>query len=225
MATISMLEARFKIKYQDLLKEKLKKKADNFKLSVRHVLKCSYYNQGCDGGYSYLVSKFFKEFELYPEQCFSDDSNCKQKECSDPEFKNLKFTVDDYYYVGGSYGATNEFNLMKELYENGPIVVSMEPNYLFMSYNKGVFDYEEAKTWKMLNSDKPQWQKVDHSVVLVGWKEEMYNGKMMKFWILQNSWGAGWGEKGYMRFKRGEDLMGIESIGETAIPNLTVLNK
>lgn len=30
-------------------------------LSVQHSVDCSYYNQGCDGGYSFLVGKFAHE--------------------------------------------------------------------------------------------------------------------------------------------------------------------
>jgi hypothetical protein len=34
------------------------------RLSVQHILSCSVYNQGCDGGYSYLSLKFGNEVEL-----------------------------------------------------------------------------------------------------------------------------------------------------------------
>lgn len=55
-----MLEARARIH----LKEN-----NDFKLSLKHVLECSVTNQGCDGGYSYLVSKFANEIELIPKSC------------------------------------------------------------------------------------------------------------------------------------------------------------
>jgi cathepsin C len=34
--------------------------------------------------------------------------------------------------VGGAYGKTNEFLMMEEIYNNGPIVVSFEPDFEFM---------------------------------------------------------------------------------------------
>ena len=213
-----MLEARFKIKYGDRLKTHYSDLND-FKISVPHVLKCSVYNQGCDGGYSYLVSKFFNQFEIHHEKCFNQKLNSCHQECRDENLRNLKLSVNEFYYVGGAYGKTNEQNLMEDLYKNGPIVVSFEPDYSFMVYSSGVYDFNKD-TWMNKNLSKPEWQKVDHSVLLVGWGVENVNGKEIKYWLLQNSWGKSWGENGYVRFRRGIDLLGIESIGEAAIPNL-----
>lgn len=57
-STMRMLEARLKIKY-----------SHDAKLSVQHPLDCTIYNQGCDGGYPFLVMKFSSEYELIPEMC------------------------------------------------------------------------------------------------------------------------------------------------------------
>ncbi|XP_046356373.2 procathepsin L-like [Haliotis rufescens] len=48
---------------------------------------------------------------------------------------------------------------------------------------------------------------VDHGVQVVGYGEE--GGQ--EFWICKNSWGASWGEDGYIRIKKGSDTCGIES--------------
>jgi len=58
ISTLRMAESRLKLFYNHIVE-----------LSVQHVLDCSYYNQGCDGGYAFLVMKFANEFELIPESC------------------------------------------------------------------------------------------------------------------------------------------------------------
>ena len=61
--------------------------------------------------------------------------------------------------------------------------------------------------------------KVDHSVLLYGWGEI----EGVKFWLIQNSWGDFWGEEGRFRIIRGENSLGIESLGEGAVPRIIKL--
>lgn len=124
---------------------------------------------------------------------------------------NLIIQVKEYYYVGGYYGATSEEKIYQELRENGPFVVSISPNYLFSSYESGIFDAHET-TWKQLNLKKPEWERVDHSMVLVGVGIE----NDIEYWIVQNSWGADWGDKGFIKIRKGKNLMNVESLGQSA---------
>ena len=101
-------------------------------LSVENVLECNQYGQGCQGGYGYLVGKYLQDFGAHKvrngyrglgESWTSRDTDRKSsfKKC-------LKGAADvraeDYYYVGGYYGASNWKNMMKEIHENGPGTVS-----------------------------------------------------------------------------------------------------
>ncbi|XP_071093510.1 cathepsin K-like [Haliotis cracherodii] len=49
--------------------------------------------------------------------------------------------------------------------------------------------------------------KVNHAMQVVGYGEE--DGQ--EFWICKNTWGPTWGDKGYVRMKKGADTCGIES--------------
>ncbi|KAL4493462.1 hypothetical protein ABPG72_007470 [Tetrahymena utriculariae] len=201
IATTSMLSSRLWIKY-----------GDNTKLSPQHSLACNYYNQGCDGGYGFLVSKFYSEFEAVPESCHPYEARDGQCNHCNVESLNAVFTVTDYEYIGGSYGKSTERLMMEEIHKNGPIVVSFEPKMDFMYYNKGIYHSVDANQWIQNNEENPVWQKVDHSVLCYGWGEDE-NGK---YWLLQNSWGEEWGESGNFRMRRGTDESNIESMGERA---------
>jgi cathepsin C len=107
--------------------------------------------------------------------------------------------------------------MMKELYENGPFVVSFEPDYNFMFYQSGVFhSVENIPGVDIPLFKKPEWEKVDHSVLLVGWGEDPVTGE--KYWLVQNTWGPDWGENGFFRIRRGTDESAIESICEAGTP-------
>jgi cathepsin C len=144
-------------------------------------------------------------------ECF-DENTCSNKCVAEKSRKSkLKFKIDDYYYVGNYYGYTTEDAIYEELLKYGPMVISLAPNYFFGSYRSGIFDADEI-TWKQLNMQQPEWQKVDHSVVLVGYGIE--NG--IEYWLVQNSWGKNWGENGFMRLVKGKNLINIESLAESA---------
>ena len=61
-----------------------------------------------------------------------------------------------------------------------------------------------------------------HCVVCYGWGYDHDSGK--KYWLIRNSWGERWGEKGHMRIERGLDILGVESSPEYAIPYVIDLN-
>lgn len=71
--------------------------------------------------------------------------------------------------------------MMKELKANGPIVASFEPGYDFMFYSNGVYHSPDENSWVFEHETKPEWEKVDHSVLLYGWGE---TAEGEKYWNL-----------------------------------------
>lgn len=104
--------------------------------------------------------------------------------------------------------------MMKEIMQNGPIVVSFEPKYDFMYYKSGIYHSLDASEWIQKGERQPAWEKVDHSVLCVGWGED--NGE--HYWLLQNTWGDDWGLNGFFKMRRGTDESSIESMGEAYTP-------
>jgi len=100
--------------------------------------------------------------------------------------------------------------MMLELYKYGPMVISFEPTDDFMFYAGGVFSQPSVGVSAPLH--EAEWQQVDHAVLLVGWGEELGQ----KYWLVQNSWGADWGEGGFFRIARDINDSGVESIAVAA---------
>lgn len=52
---------------------------------------------------------------------------------------------------------------MDEVYRNGPITVSFEPDEAFNVYSYGIYEEADFSNWYTKNEKRPEWLKVDHS--------------------------------------------------------------
>lgn len=194
ISTVHMLSARHRIANKNI---------SQAPFSVLFPLYCSEYNQGCDGGYGFLQSKWSEDVGLVPEHCapFSEANGaCDGLGLQKCNMGNTRFRAANHRYVGGFYGASEEKSIRMELVTGGPVVMSFEPKEDFMYYKNGVYRSGPDKIHQ-------EWEQVDHAVLLIGYGEEE-----QAYWTLQNSWGSDWGEDGYFRMARGIDESGCESI-------------
>uniref|UniRef100_A0A1A8PW44 Dipeptidyl peptidase 1 n=1 Tax=Nothobranchius rachovii TaxID=451742 RepID=A0A1A8PW44_9TELE len=197
-ATMGMLEARVRI---------LTNNTDAPVLSPQQVVSCSEYSQGCDGGFPYLIGKFTQDFGIVEESCFPYIA--KDSPCGVPQNCGRTYAAE-YGYVGGFYGGCSETAMMLELVQNGPMAVALEVYPDFMHYAGGIYHHTGFRD--PLNP----FELTNHAVLLVGYGRCPKTGE--KYWIVKNSWGAGWGEDGYFRILRGSDECAIESIAVAAKP-------
>lgn len=61
-------------------------------------------------------------------------------------------------------------------------------------------------------------KRLDHGVLLVGYGSAGYAPIRMQekpYWIIKNSWGENWGEKGYYKICRGRNICGVDSMVST----------
>lgn len=75
--------------------------------------------------------------------------------------------------------------LLRALAERGPVAVSVGADSWF-NYHSGIFNG--------CGRDSV----IDHAVTAIGYGQEAGT----KYWVIQNSWGAGWGEAGKIRLER-----------------------
>ena len=75
----------------------------------------------------------------------------------------------------------------------GPIAASVQATTLFQNYTNGVF-FEFASNYAAPTSN--------HAIMIVGWDDTK------QAWLMKNSWGADWGEDGFMWIKYNSNNIG-----------------
>jgi cathepsin C len=172
-------------------------------LSPQDVVDCSPYAYGCYGGWIYPEGRYAEEFGFIEEACSSynaeESPRCtRDKNC-------IKYYATNYQYVGGYFGASNEYVLMNTILNNGPVVVGYAIYHDFIYYRSGIY-YHSG----------PDWLLGYHAVSIVGWGKDDRSGT--KYWIVKNSWGSNWGEEGFFRIIRGSNDCDIEGEAFEAFP-------
>ena len=92
--------------------------------------------------------------------------------------------------VQGTISALRTPDGLKQALINGPASISLHADFgPFLQYSGGIFDYPNCPT------------NVDHAVHAVGWGTDtnQTTGATKDYFIVRNSWGTKWGEKGYIR--------------------------
>lgn len=152
-------------------------------LSEQQLLNCVSDRVCAHGGDISQALDYVKSKGICSESKYSwtgKDSSCKASSYS-------KVT-----YVSGKTHLTSEDQLMSYI-GKGPISISVGTNDAFHHYSGGVFDHSSGCATR------------GHDVTLVGYGESSGT----KYWKVKNSWGTSWGEKGYIRMKRGVKMCGI----------------
>ena len=100
--------------------------------------------------------------------------------------------------------------MMLALIKDGPIAVGFEVYQDFYAYKGGVYEHTS-----IVDRFNPL-QLTNHAVLVVGYGVDGETG--LKYWVVENSWGEDWGEKGFFRIRRGTDECAIESMAVEAFP-------
>jgi len=144
---------------------------------------------GCDGGlqpnaYHYVIATGGIDTESSYQYEGYDDT-CRFSAASvGAKFSNWTMISQD------------EDQMAAYLVANGPIAIAADAEE-WQFYFGGVFYI-------------PCGTELDHGILIVGYGTETdIFDQTMPFWIIKNSWGADWGESGYIRVERGAGLCGL----------------
>lgn len=139
--------------------------------------------------YGILKKEDYRQFNRNTYKCKISDRELEHKN----HIKDIGYRELD--------GRTNEE--LKEMLLRQPISIGMKTTGTLNSYNSGIM------TEDFLRCSDPH-QEVNHGVLLVGYGsvgdstnlngvEHIRSGHCKNYWIIRNSWGGNWGEKGMMR--------------------------
>ncbi|KAI5004692.1 hypothetical protein ZWY2020_031935 [Hordeum vulgare] len=151
-------------------------------LSEQQLVDCDYFNNGCNGG---RASRAFQWIQQNGGITATSSYGYKGAtgRCRTNRKPAAKIT-------GSQRVESNSEVSLRNAVANRPIAVSIASNSShFHHYKRGIFNGPCSTT------------KLTHAVTVVGYGRQAQNGG--KYWIVKNSWGPAWGEKGYMLVKRG----------------------
>jgi C1A family cysteine protease len=163
--------------------------------SEQQLVDCDKVDEGCNGG---LMENAFQYLQQNGGIELSKDYPYKARD-GQCRFDKSKSALQ---VKGFHFGSQDEEEIKQMLFSTGPLSVALNADTL-QFYNNGIIDIDARRC----DPDA-----IDHAVTLVGYGTE----KGKDFWIVRNSWGSNWGEKGYFRIARGKGTCGINTHVVTA---------
>jgi cathepsin L len=158
-------------------------------LSEQQLIDCSTAqgNQGCNGGlmdqaFQYVISAGGITSESQYPYTATGPNTCQT---------NVTTVATISSFVDVTAGSETALLAAANI---GPVSVAIEADQqCFQFYSGGIL------------SDPSCGMQLDHGVLVVGYGTDAGTD----FWIVKNSWGASWGESGYVRLIRGKNECGI----------------
>lgn len=147
---------------------------------------------GCDGATEPLAFAEVKKNGIPFEKQYPLTSDKGEPFWGDTCNKELigsnRVFIDDWVVLPEN----DHYALMNALFLKGPVSVSVAASSWF-AYESGVFDG--------CNDDQGEPDFVsNHAVLAMGYGKDRESG--YSYWLLKNTWGEDWGEKGFIRLKR-----------------------
>ena len=145
-------------------------------LSEQEVLDCSGRTNSCSGGWYYEALQHIKNRNHLAS---ANDYRYQTRKYS-CRYKSYRNSLP--FRITGVYKARNDADMASRL-NSGPLGVAMDfRNINIRGYWNGVWSNTNCRQWP------------NHAITLTGYASS--------YWEIRNSWGSGWGNRGYLKITR-----------------------
>eukprot|EP00050_Salpingoeca_kvevrii_P000371 m.146951 g.146951 ORF g.146951 m.146951 type:complete len:377 (+) comp10097_c0_seq6:239-1369(+) len=172
-------------------------------LSVQQILSCDHTSGGCNGGQISAALRYVHDISeaksgLLPER--ADPYRCGNGCATQPTCPPLQQT--SVASINSTCSCLNlrsqEEEIRAVLATVGPVGVNVDSRS-WMTYLGGIIRNHCCSDPMCAN----------HAVSIVGYGIDETITPAVKYWIVRNSWGSDWGEAGYIRLMRDENVCGV----------------
>ncbi|CAN2391690.1 Belongs to the peptidase C1 family [Pristimantis euphronides] len=154
-------------------------------LSEQQLVDCDHVDQACCGGLPINALMYVTQHGVMKAEDYEYEQ--KQKECGFNEDKAIQLNLTKYYIL------PDEDSIVSSVALEGPVTVGFGVDQDFMLYRNGIFDGDCAEN-------------ANHAIIAIGYgTDKNEDGEEQPYWIIKNSWGETWGEKGFAKVLRNVD--------------------
>jgi len=164
-------------------------------LSEEDLVQCDHNgDNGCNGGLMDNAFEWIEKNGIAAEQDYPYTSGTGTTgTCQTAKSAKPVVTISSFRDV-----PTKDEDALKSAVAQGPVSIAIEADKsAFQLYKSGVLDSSSCG------------ERLDHGVLVVGYGTDSDSSK--DYWKVKNSWGATWGEEGFVRLVRGKNMCGVAS--------------
>lgn len=154
--------------------------------SPEELVECDKGEFACQGGYINKANQFLVSHGIVTDSCSPYVSGAgSAPSCSSTCHDGTPKTYTKGKAVQSASGKTSVQNLIAA---SGPVETGFTVYSDFFAYKAGIYHHVTGG------------QEGGHAVKIIGWG----NQSGTDYWVVANSWGTGWGEKGFFNIKMGD---------------------
>ncbi|KAF0709540.1 Aste57867_5882 [Aphanomyces stellatus] len=174
---------------------------ERLSLSEQQVVSCDAFNFGCDGGSPTAAVDFL---QTVGRVCTARSFPYTSGATGATGACNVTCTKTPLSIGGSVITTAGPASLLSVLQAQPAAVVVEAGNSVWKNYKRGVVTQCPGNP-------------SDHAVLAVGYDTVDTTGASVNVWKIKNSWGASWGDNGYIYLQRGEPGAGVCNVAQGII--------